>query len=324
MKSLLAVILLLFAFCPFIKADENRLVIGAEGNKALAIVDPADGNKVLWSYDRNGPVHDLHLLDSNHFITQNGGWLKIEEIGLDKKVAWKYDASKQNRSPADSKRIEIHAFQRLADGSTMIVESGTSRIIEVDAEGKLLKEISLEVDKPSPHSDTRLVRKLENGHYLAAHEDMQSVKEYDASGKVVWHYPVPLFGKKPAGGHGPEAWGGRCFSASKTKEGNYLITTGNGHSVIEVTPEKEIVWHLQQSDLKDITLAWVTNVHQLDNGNLIVGNCHAGPENPQLFEITKDKEVVWTFTDFKNFGNALANTLVIDGDRAIALRKALK
>lgn len=315
---------LVSAFSLLSFAGEERLVVGAEGGKPLAIVDPADGNKVLWSYERGGPVHDLHLLDSNHFLTQNGGWLKIEEIGLDKKVKWKYDASTQNRKPDDSKRIEIHAFQRLDDGSTMIVESGTSRIIEVDAEGSILKEVKLEVDKPSPHSDTRLVRKLENGHYLVAHEDLQAVKEYDAGGKVVWHYDIPLFGKEPAKGHGPEAWGGRCFSAAMTKEGNYLISTGNGHSVLEVSPEKEIVWHLQQSDLKDITLAWITNVHQLANGNLIVGNCHAGPENPQLFEITKDKEVVWQFTDFTNFGNALANTLVIDGDRAREIRKALQ
>ena len=109
----------------------------------------------------------------------------------------------------------------------------------------------------------------------------------------------------------------------RQKNGNYLISTGNGHRVLEVTPEKEIVWHLQQRDLPDITLAWITNVHELANGNLIVGNCHAGPENPQLFEVTKEKQVVWRFLDFKNFGNALANTLVVDGKRARDLRKMI-
>ena len=49
----------------------------------------------------------------------------------------------------------------------------------------------------------------------------------------------------------------------------------------------------------------------LPNGNLIVGNTHAGPENPQLFEVTRDKKVVWTFKDFQTFGNGLAATQVL-------------
>ena len=42
--------------------------------------------------------------------------------------------------------------------------------------------------------------------------------------------------------------------------GNTLIATGNGHSVLEVTPEKEIIWQINQNDLPGITLAWVTTL----------------------------------------------------------------
>jgi len=169
----------------------------------------------------------------------------------------------------------------------------------------------------------RLVRRLDNGHYLVAHEADQIVKEYDADGKIVWEFPVPLFGKASAGGHGPEAFGGKCFAAIRLQNGNTLIATGNGHSLLEVTPAKEIVWKLEQNDLPGITLAWVTTVEELGNGNLRFGNCHAGPNNPQIIEITKAKEVVWTFKDFTNFGNGLANTLVLEGEAAKALRERL-
>jgi hypothetical protein len=64
--------------------------------------------------------------------------------------------------------------------------------------------------------------------------------------------------------------------------------------------------------LPGITLAWVTTLHVLPNGNVIVGNCHAGPDNPQLFEVTRDKKVVWQFKDFKTFGNNLAAAHVLD------------
>ena len=83
------------------------------------------------------------------------------------------------------------------------------------------------------------------------------------------------------------------------------------------------MWKVEQNDLPGITLAWVTTVEELANGNLRFGNCHAGPDNPQIIEITKDKEVVWTYKDFTNFGNSLANSLILDGDAAKHLRARL-
>jgi len=301
-------------------APPERLVIGAEAGKGLAIVDPGDGNKVLW-HRPLGAVHDLHLLPNGNLLTQDG-WTRVIEVNSAKEIAWEYDATKTNRREGDGK-VEIHAFQRLENGNTMIVESGQGRILEVTPDKSIAKEIPLQVSKPNPHSDTRLVRRLDEGHYLVAHEADQVVKEYDASGKVIWEFPVPLFGKKPAGGHGPEAFGGKCFAAIRLKNGNTLVATGNGHSLLEVTPEKEIVWKLEQNDLPGITLAWVTTVEELASGNFRFGNCHAGPDNPQIIEITRDKEVVWTFKDFTNFGNGLANTLVIDGQAAKTLRSHL-
>ena len=50
----------------------------------------------------------------------------------------------------------------------------------------------------------------------------------------------------------------------------------------------------------------MTTLQLLPNGNLIFGNCHAGADNPQLFEVTRDKKVVWTFKDHKTFGNGTA------------------
>jgi len=301
-------------------APTDRLVIGAEAGKGLAIVDPGEGNKRLW-HRPLGAVHDLHLLPNGNFLTQDG-WPRVIEVNLAKEIVWEYDATKTNRGENDGK-VEIHAYQRLANGNTMIVESGPGRILEVAPDKTIVSQLPLVVSKPDAHSDTRLVRRLENGHFLVAHEADQIVKEYAADGTIVWEFPVPLFGKAPAGGHGPEAFGGKCFAAIRLKNGNTLVATGNGHSLLEVTPGKEIVWKLEQNDLPGITLAWVTTVEELANGNLRFGNCHAGPDHPQIIEITKDKKVVWTFQDFTTFGNGLANTLVLEGEAAAALRAKL-
>jgi len=228
---------------------------------------------------------------------------------------WEYDASTQNGNVG--RRVEVHSFQRLANGATMIAESGTARIIEVDRAGQLLKEIKLKTEHPSTHSDTRHVCKLPNGDYLVAQEADGAVREYDGAGKIVWEYAVPLFGKERKGGHGPEAYGNSVFSAERLPNGNTLIGTGNGHSVLEVTPAQEIVWQIQQNDLPGITLAWVTRVQRLANGNTLIGNCHAGPEQPQFIEVTPEKKVIWSFKDFTHFGNSTPVQIALDEEPAV-------
>ena len=39
-------------------------------------------------------------------------------------------------------------------------------------------------------------------------------------------------------------------------------------------------------------------------------------DNPQIFEITRDKKVVWEFNEFDLVGNGLACWQVLDGEQA--------
>lgn len=117
----------------------------------------------------------------------------------------------------------VGLVQRLADGTTMIVESGPARIIEVGRDGRIQKEIGLTVDHPAVHSDTRNARKTEAGTYLVAHERDGVVREYDAAGRVIWEFDVPLLGKERRGGHGPEAFGDQVYAAVRLANGNTLF-----------------------------------------------------------------------------------------------------
>lgn len=291
------------ALIPGASAEQTgpaRRILGADDSTHRLAIIAADGS-IEWE-TKCGAIHDAHVLPNGNVLYQQG-WTKIVEVKPSKETVWEYDAARMNGN--EGRKVEVHAFQRLDDGSTMIVESGPARIIEVDREGKIQREIKLKVDHPSTHSDTRLVRKIAHGHYLVAHESDGVVREYDADGKIVWEFEVPLFGREKKGGHGPEAFGNSVFSAIRLPNGNTLIGAGNGHSVLEVTPAKEIVWKLEQNDLPGITLAWVTRVERLPNGNTVFGNCHAGPENPQIIEVTPEKKVVWTFKDFTTFGNSM-------------------
>lgn len=259
-----------------------------------------------------GAIHDLHVVGDGHVMVQRGR-SEVCEVDLETgEVVWSYDAARQGGN--EGRPVEVHAFQPLPGGKLMVAESGPGRIIEVDrATGQIVHAMALELDRPHPHTDTRLARKLQNGHYLVCHEGDGKVREYAPDGRVVWSYEVPMFGREPKGGHGLEAFGNKCFSAVRLPSGNTLIGTGNGHGVLEVTPRKEIVWRLAQDDLAGIRLAWVTTVEVLPNGHYVIGNCHAGPGQPLLVEIDpRTKEVVWTFDEFERYGNAVSNTLLLD------------
>ena len=289
-------------------ADAEHPVLLQGGNR-LVIVEP-DGS-IRWEMPWGG-IHDIHWLDNGHILTRMGRSSVVEIDPESKQIVWQYDSATSNGN--GGKKVEVHAFERLPNGRTMIAESGVARIIEVDREGQLKHQIDLVVDNPSTHSDTRLVRRTPQATYLVAHEADGKVREYDAqSGRVIWEYEVPMFGKPPKRGHGPEAFGNRLFSALRLPNGNTLIGTGNGHGVLEVNADKEIVWRLQQNELPGIRLAWVTTLEVLPNGNIVIGNCHAGKGQPLLVEIERDsKRVVWTFDRFDDFGNSVSNSLLVN------------
>jgi hypothetical protein len=284
------------------KGTPQRLLVASAGGK-IAIVAP-DG--AIEREMKVPGLHDLSLLPNGNLLTQSG-WTKTIEVDPSGKTVWEYDSAKSNGN--EGVPLEVHAVYRLANGNTMIAESGPARLVEVDRDGKLQCVIKLTVDHPHKHSDTRLVRPTPAGTYLVAHERDGKVREYDRDGKVVWEYAVPLFDKKRAGGHGPEAFGNQLFSAVRLENGNTLIGTGNGHSVLEVNPQGEIVWKVEQNDLPGITLAWVTRVERLPNGNTRFGNCHAGPGMPLGIEVDPAKHVVWSYSDFERFGNS---TVAVD------------
>ena len=231
--------LLCFVFASSSALAAQRVIL--QGNGKLTVVK-ADGST---DWDMNwGGIHDIHVLKNGHIFVQQGA-SRVAEIDPEtKQVVWSYDSATQNGNRG--KKVEVHAFQPLDDGRLMIAESGPARIIEVDRDGRLLKEVKLKVNHPHPHTDTRLARKLANGNYLVCHEGDGCAREYDnKSGEIVWEYEVPLFGKEPKGGHGPEAFGNKCFAAVRLPNGNTLHHYGELARLREATPDKVVVWDIE-------------------------------------------------------------------------------
>ena len=287
---------------------ERLVLVGASYGKNIIAICDAEGD-VLWQHKTAGPQkghtghHDIHLLPSGNILFHDT-WTTLKEITLDKKVVWEYDSAKSNGN--EGKRVHVHAFARLENGNTIIVESGVGRIIEVNSCGKLVHSIPL---KEGGTQATRWVRETPKGTFLVCSENPGVVTEYDLKGKVVWDYLIKT----------------RVYGAIRLKNGNTLIGSGSGNSIVEVNPKKEVVWEVAKKvPDTDIELKWMTCLQERENGNYIVGNCHAGPDNPQIFEITKGKKVVWEFNEYDLVGNGLACWQVIEGDQAKDLQNKLK
>ena len=308
MRLLLALLtsllfLLLPAYPLYSSEVPGRRVLAADKGR-IAIVNSSGG--IDWEAAAPVTVHDLSQLPNGNVLFQTS-YQRVVEVTPDKLVVWSWEAKPR---AGYSGPVEIHAFQRLKNGRTMVAESGNARIIEVDRGGRIVHEVPLTVEKPHYHRDTRLARKLDNGHYLVCHEGDGAVREYDRRGKVVWTYRLDLQGREGTGGH--EGHGTAVYGAIRRPNGNTLIAAGNGNRVIEVDKKGKTVWSVEQNELPGIRLAWVTTLQLLPNGNLIIGNCHAGRDNPQLIEVTRDKRVVWTFKNHDLFGNELASAQVLD------------
>ena len=281
----------------------------AQDKGKIALVNQK--GEVEWEIPCRFNSHDIAALPNGNFLLHTAP-NKIVEMTPAKEVVWEW-VSKPVAPYAGP--VEIHGFQRLKDGRTMIAETGNLRIIEVDNAGTVLKSVPLTVERPDSHRDTRRVRKLDNGHYLVAHEGLGCVREYDDTGKIVWEYKLDLNGQPETDGH--DGHGTHVFNALRLRNGNTLIGGGNNNRVFEVNKEGKVVWSVERDELKTpdgkpIHLCWITSVQRLPNGNTVFGNTHAGPDNPQMIEVTRDKKVVWTLHDWNTFGNDLCASWLLD------------
>jgi len=254
--------------------------------------------EIVWEHKVNRPQDLWRLPNGNILFTHLRG---VQEITPEKEIVWEYQTEKPN---------EIHSCQPLANGVVMVAVSGPCEILEIDRDGKILKTVKLKINKKNIHGQMRQARKLRNGNYLVGHYADALAREYDPNGKVIREIAVP----------------GNPYGGVRLPNGNTLIGCGDGHALVEVDPDDNIVWRIDENDLEGHPLRFVAGVQRLPNGNTVVcnwgGHGHVG-EQPQLFEVTPDKEVVWQVFDFDKF-STIAHIQVLDVKGDVTKGKILR
>lgn len=231
---------------------------------------------VEWQVSAEAPQDCWMLPGGNVLFAYRDG---AKEVQPDKKVVWEYKA------PANT---ECHACQPLPEGRVLVVECGTSRLVEVERDGKIGKEIKLTTTTGATHNQFRGARKTPEGHYLVCFKGESKVVQLSGTGTVEREVKVE----------------GDPHEVVQLPSKNWLITCGDGHKLVEVDPGGKVVWELKENDLPGNPLRLMAGCQRLPNGNTVfcnyLGHGHVG-EQPQAFELTHDNKVVWEMADHAQF-----------------------
>jgi len=268
----------------------HRALISGGGN--LYIIGPT--GKVEWT--GSGGDMDCWFLASGNILHAYGTGVRETKPDY---VSGKGGAVVWDRATVDG---ETHSCQPLEEGNFLVAEShsgGVSYIVEIDRSKAELKKVLVSFPAAeTAHTQFRQVRKLPSGNYLYAEQHGDSV-EIDPTGKEVHRY---------AGG---------TFEALRLSNGNTLVSGGYSNQMLEYDQTNKVVWQVTPDDFKavGITPHFIAGVVRLDNGDTVFSNWNAPPADAAVFQMTREKKIVWSLMQPKNAtDNSLTTTCrILDG-----------
>ena len=277
-------------------AQHSMLYVGENYDKMFLV----HNGKVIWTYSTGTSYEydDVWMLSNGNILFSRMDY--VEEITPDKKVVWRYDCHKapgvehteihtcqpigldkvmfvENGLPPKLKIVNIktgvteveHAlpfsqpanpngihgqYRRArvtAQGTYLLPIFGMGDVVELDKDFK-------EIWRYKTRSPWAAIR-LKNGNTLVTDEADSLTREVNINGETVWEFntkrdlpPQYSFSSAPQ-------------TCTRLANGNTIFTSrgdnGKGPQLIEVTPDKKVVWVLQ--DWK--TLGGATAVQILDD-----------------------------------------------------------
>ena len=265
-------------------------IINEDGSNAWQLKLPASDGWVL----PNGNVL-LALYPTAKF--PGGGVIEVDTAT--KEFVFEYQGSQKEISTA----IKVDNYHYL------VVELGPNpQVVKVNHKGDVVHVMPLQCQKQNAHMQTRMLRVLPNGNYIAPHLLDFAVKVYEpATGKVVQTFPTDDRGREK------RDW---PFTAIRLSNGNTLIACTNGNRIIEVDADGKIVWSVTNEDIGQDLFDDACGAQRLPNGNTVISSYHAKGRSVKLFEVTREKKVVWKYSG-GNFGMHHFQILTTNGKPVI-------
>jgi len=253
-------------------AQHPMLYVGEGYNKILLV----NNGKIIWTYSTGSgwEYDDVWMLSNGNILFTRMQY--VAEVTPNKQVVWRYDAP-EGTEVHTCQPIGLNKVMFVLNGlppKVMVVNIKTHKV-EVQHD---LPAPSL-TDKSKVHGEFRRVRYTAQGTYLASFLEMNQIVEYDKHFKEIWTYEIksPWAAVRLKNGNTlitdeqdiltrevnpkketvwelrpgdlPEA----CRfintqSATRLANGNTIICSrggdGKGPQLVEVTPDKKVVWVL--------------------------------------------------------------------------------
>ncbi len=249
------------------------LVSGAE----TYVVDSKDA--IVWRYPKS--TRDAWALPSGRFLLAvskgkdypGGAVVEVDRGGV---ITFEYKGTQS----------EVNTVQPLPNGNLVLTEAGPKpRLLEIDRTGRIVVELPIQCQLDNHHMQSRMSRKLANGNYLVPHLLDRVLREYRPDGSVAWELRTPDEPK--------ECW---PFTAIRLESGNTLVTLTHGNRAAEFDSTGKIVWQLTNDDLGAPLFHDPCGAQRLPNGNTVIASYGVGGKGVKLFEVTREKKVVWTWS----------------------------
>lgn len=287
-KTLVTLMILIFTIQCHCQNIQHRFIAAGSGMKEIVIVNK-NGN-IEWTYPAGLECNDVSLLSNNTVLFSCRTGAKI--VSLDKEILWEY---------VGDPNTEVQSASMLKNGNVLIIQNGTPALLkEIALNGKVKKTLTIPTSVTKPHAQFRNIRKTSDGTYLIGYFKEKKVCEFNKRGKIIRTIPIS----------------GNAFTAIRLPNGNTLIACGDGHRLVEVDQDNNEVWTIEENEIPGHPLRFVAGINRLPNGNTVVcnwgGHGHKN-EQAQIFEITKDKKVVWEVNDWNKF-SSMSTIQILDSD----------
>ena len=211
-------------------------------------------------------------------------------VNRDKEVVWQYGCEETNDLGKCSFGSDYGELYRVygasfAGENIIVTDYENNRILELTPDKKIRWTYGEdygfgdgELNKPN-----YAVKNLETGNVLIADGLNNRVVEVTSAYETVWKYGCKRLNSAGKCAYGTELNELRNPYYVEYAGENYLITDSENNRVLEVSPDKQIVFEYDK-----LSLPYMAT--KLENGNYLISNSRAN----KVIEVTPEKEVVWS------------------------------
>lgn len=267
------------------RQEQIKLLIGGSGWNKIAIIDK-DTKEIEWEYplEKGWECNSVACTDDGNILFSYSKGARL--ISKDYKVIWDI------KSPEG---CEMQTADVLSNGNIILAWTGHPAVIlETDEKGNIISRTEFETGIDNPHSQFRQVSKNSDGNYVIPIMGGDLIYEVSPKG-IILNKITPC---------------SNYFTVlNENKENVYWVACGDKHILMKVDfTTGKVLEQIEQDDIEGVRLFFVAGLCKSENDGLYVCNWQGHDKDaiksnsPQLFEIDKSLNVVWSLNDNTNFG----------------------